>query len=724
MAEAKRRSIGPTSYKDHDGIRACLEAVEESDRQARDVREREALFHLLMYIGLQWVTWDRLLGTYRPQALKTTTPQPVTNKFAVGINALVASTSAFNPPLAFHPATDDADDIAAANVADHVLEVVKHEVNHRALLQIEAKWLFLTGNVFRVTHYQPDLMGPMNFVQHERCQMCQQVASPSALVDNQNTCPSCKTPGAFTPAEDETGQPIGDTVARGVMSCEVHSILTVRAASEVDSLEESPYVVIDQQKTMDWVESTYGETVAASVEVDTSESPSRWIVQAAVHSTSTGLMTGTGQQDGPSPQVRLRRLWLRPTPTFPGGLYAEVVGEQVVHSAPWPYHDRDGRPILNITHTRCDIVPGRLWGKTRASDVAPKQVQRNRLEAVMTLFERRSSNDILMVPFGSGIKKVTGQPGLIMNYNAMAGVPAPHREAGHPPPPYFIQRIQQIDEEIDSLFGTYEILRGDAPKGVASYAGMQLLDERARAGQSAILTNWGLGLEHWARIALNIWREHADDERSLALGEGAWAIQKFTKADLKGGVDVTVDLGMNRPYTQIGRRAVVEQGVRLGVISPFEPAERFRVLQLLGIPEIMEDYKRERGDASQENDLLIQGFPIRPPMPWENHPIHLETHKAILTGERYDAMPPEGQQAAILHAQMHFLNMQQSQAPTGPGQIAPKQPGPNGGNGGTAKGDEAEGDEADLVQRDAQMASPDMSTGKMPSQGNGAGMMA
>lgn len=715
----ERRHDSPANYDDHAGIRAYLETVETSDRQARDIREREALYHLLFYLGLQWVQWDRLIGTYRPQTLNPLAPKPVTNKFAVGINALVASTIGFNPPLGFHPATDHADDIASAAVADHVLEVVKNEVGHRNLQQIEAMWVFLTGNSFRVTHYQPDMMGPMSFVQHERCQACLQTSDPQALMTDNATCPHCQSNGPYLPAEDERGQPVGDTVPRGVMTCEIHSVLTIRAASEVDTLDESPYVVIDQHKTLDWVERTYGATVAETVELETAESPSQWIVQAATHSTGAGLMTGSGES--PSPQIRVRRLWLRQTPDFPGGLYAEVLGEQVVHSAPWPYHDREGRPILNITHTRCDRVPGRLWGKTRASDVAQKQVQRNKLEAMMTLFERRSSNDIFMVPTGSTIKRITGQPGLMLEYNAMSGIPAPHREAGHPPPPYFIQRIEQIDAEIDALFGTFEILRGEAPKGVASYAGMQLLDERARAGQSGVLTNWGLGLEHWARTVLNIWREHAEDERSLALGEGAWAIEKFSKADLKGGVDVTVDLGMNRPYTQIGRRAVLEQAVRLALISPYSPAERFRGLQLLGIPEIMEDYKRERMDASRENDRLMQGVPIRPPMPWENHPVHLETHKPILTGERWDAMPPPVQQAAVQHAQAHFLQMQMMQAPTGPGQIAPKPPGPNNGNGGTAKGD-ASGSEEELVQQDAQMASPDTMTGAMP-MGQGGGRM-
>jgi hypothetical protein len=289
---------------------------------------------------------------------------------------------------------------------------------------------------------------------------------------------------------------------------------------------------------------------------------------------------------------------------------------------------------------------------------------------------------------------------------------------GSPPQPYWIQRMQMIDNEMDALFGSFEIGRGEAPKGVSSYAGMQLLDERSRQAKSSVLMNWGLGREEWARVCLDIWREHAEDERSLATGEGAWAIQKFNKADLQGGVDVTVDLGLNRPYTQIGRRAALEQGIRLGLASPYDPAERFRSLQLLGIPEIMADYRREKADASRENDLMVQGMPVRPPLPWENHPVHLETHKRILTGERFEALPPEVQQAAVQHSQLHYQGMQQQVAPPGPGQIAP---GPNQGQGGTAKENEGGTDQEQLDQ-EAQMASPDDFSGGI-GQPQMAGMM-
>lgn len=716
MANGNSALIGPSSYDDHDGIRRYLDAIEESDRTTRDIMKREVLWHILLYLGSHWSTWDRLLGTYRPLALDPKIPRPVTNKFAVGANALVASLVGFDPPLSFTPATEHDDDIASANVADQILQVIKAEVGHRSLELLEAIWLTLTGDVFRVTDYGPDLLGPMTFVQHEQCQSCGTVSDPKTLLEADATCPQCKMQGPYTPAVDALGEPIGNTIPRGRLRCEIHTRLTLSAQANVDFLHDSPYVLIDQRRPLDWVARVYGPQVAEAVETETSADPSDWILRAIAHSTGYGgLMTESGEQ--PSPSVRVRRLWLRPSPQLPGGLYAEILGTQrVEQSIPWPYHDHEGRPILNITHTRFDQVPGRLWGKTRASDVAPKQIQRNKLESTMILFERRSSNDVTWLPTGSNVRKMSGQPGLMVEYNAMAGVPAPRREAGNPPPPYFIQRIEQIDQEMDTLWGNYEIMRGEAPKGVASYAGMQLLDDRARAGQSGILTNYGIGKQDWAKLSLNIWREYAEDERSLSLGEGRWAVQKFTKANLQGGVDVSVDLGMNRPYTQIGRRAVVEQAVRLALVVPAAPAERFRALQILGVPELMADYKRERMDASRENDKLLNGIPLNPPMPWENHPVHLETHKPMLTGERFEALLPEMQQAAIAHANAHFMQMQAQAAPSGPGQMAPGPPGPNDGRGGTAKGDgpigEAEdmemGPDRNMVMQDAQMASPDM----------------
>ena len=712
MPKPERRQIGPTDYNDHEGIKQYLTSVEESERGYQDQRRRQVLYHCLFYDGQQWIDYDRSLQAYRPLAMKPTTPKPVTNKFAVGVDSLVSSLVGYNPEMGFHPASEEAEDVAAANVADQVLEIIKHETNDRLLQQLESKWVVLTGDCFRVTNYGPDLLGPMTFVQHERCQMCLSVTDPKTLVESEGQCPQCQQQGPYMPAVDEQQEPIGDTVPRGRMSVELHSRLTLSAASAAVTLDESPYVVIDERKPVEWVERTYGQKVADTVETDVSSSDAHWIMNALAHSTTYSLLTGPGNE--PSPSVRLRRLWLRPTPTFPGGLYAEVLGETVVDSRPWAYHDREGRPILNITHTPFDRVPGRLWGKTRVSDAAEKQVQRNKVEAVMQLIERRTSTSHMLVPRGSGVSRLRGEPGFIINYNALAGVPPPTRMEGSPPLPYWIQRIQMIDNEMDALFGSFEIGRGEAPKGVSSYAGMQLLDERSRQAKSSVLMNWGLGREAWAKRCLDIWREHAEDERSLATGEGSWAVQKFTKADLRGGVDVTVDLGLNRPYTQIGRRAALEQAIRLGLASPYDPAERFRSLQLLGVPEIMADYKREKADASRENDLMIQGMPIRPPLQWENHPVHLETHKRILTGERFEALPPEVQQAAIMHSQQHYQNMQMQVAPPGPGQIAP---GPNQGQGGTAK--ENEGGEQEQLDQEAQMASPDDFSG-----GGGQPMMA
>lgn len=700
----ERSGSGPRGIEDHEGIVAYLNSLKSATSSFRQHLERNVAGNVLRYLGFQWIRYDQGLSTWRPLALKSSVPVPVTNRLAVATNGLVAAILGSTPPLGFHPASDQSDDVAAAGVADRILEVIKREVDHSFLEQIEAKWMVLAGNAFRVTHYEADLMGPMSFIQHERCNACLNVSDPKTLLDAGGQCPHCQQQGPYTPAEDMSGQPIGETVPRGRFVCEIHSPMTLWADPCAKSLDESEFVVISERKPLDWVSRTYGLDVAASVEVATGDADtSDWLIRSIAGATASRI---SASMDGSAQEwVTVRRLWLRPVPDrYPGGLYAEVIGEKVVASRPWPYHDGEGRPFLNIVHTQCDLVPGRLFGKSRIDDVVPQQEQRNQLESIINTHARRMGS-VWVIPHGAGVSKISGEPGFVLRHNALAGVPAPHREGGDPIPATLLNRLDQIDGQIDALVGTYEVGRGEAPRGVSAYAALQLLDDRARTGQSSLLANWGHSRQKWAQQSLDAWREYADDERNLSLGEGAWAVERFSKADLLGGVQVSVDLGANRPYTQVGRRAAVDQAVRLGAISPYDPGEKFRILELLGVPEIMQDYQMERMDASRENDLFLQGMPVHPPYPWENHPIHMKQHKPLTTGERFEQLPPEVQQEVLAHVNGHYQAMQAASGQMGPGQIPPRPPGPAGGSDGTAKGDQG-GSEAEMNQQDAQAMSP------------------
>jgi len=282
----------------------------------------------------------------------------------------------------------------------------------------------------------------------------------------------------------------------------------------------------------------------------------------------------------------------------------------------------------------------------------------------------------------------------------------------------------QVDQEMDEIFGTYEVGRGEAPKGVSAASALMLLDERARQGQGSLYENWSMGFLEWGRQHLNIWREYADEERNLATDLGSWSIEKFNKAKLQGSIDLKVEIGENRPHTIIGRRAAVDQAVRLGVVNIMDPQVAFKLLQLLGLPELMEDYKQDQRAANKVVDGFIsiagamkQGIPpeeldqiIRKPAPWDNHQIMVMIIRRFLLSDKFEEMPIPLQNMVIQRMQFHFDMLVQSaaQARLGPGQVAP---GPAGGGDGTAEGDGAAGTDQEQMDREVQGATPDQMTG-------------
>jgi hypothetical protein len=156
----------------------------------------------------------------------------------------------------------------------------------------------------------------------------------------------------------------------------------------------------------------------------------------------------------------------------------------------------------------------------------------------------------------------------------------------------------------------------------------------------------------------------------------------------------------------VGRRAVVEQAVRLGLANPFDPYERIRLLELIGIPELMEDFKVDQQRAAEENDMFVAGVPVPPPLPWDNHDAHIISHRRLTFSDAFKAMHPSLQGFVFQHMQFHWdvlaLNAAQ---PRKTGSVAPggENKGTATGGGGTSEGSVEE----ELLDVESQLASPD-----------------
>ena len=109
-----RELILPEGPDDHQGIINYSETIIDRNRAYRLDIERQALRNVLFYLGLQWIRFDPQLRTWRPLALKRTTPRPITNKLAAIVNHVCSQLQGFKPPITVGPGSTEAVDIEAA----------------------------------------------------------------------------------------------------------------------------------------------------------------------------------------------------------------------------------------------------------------------------------------------------------------------------------------------------------------------------------------------------------------------------------------------------------------------------------------------------------------------------------------------------------------------------------------------------------------------------------
>jgi hypothetical protein len=98
-------------------------------------------------------------------------------------------------------------------------------------------------------------------------------------------------------------------------------------------------------------------------------------------------------------------------------------------------------------------------------DLIPLQDQLNRIESYLDLHTRRMAGGKLLLPRGMGIGRVVGETGQVLTYDAMPGMPGPQFVPGTPVPQYLMQWQQAIRANMDSIMGTFEVGRGEAPRG-------------------------------------------------------------------------------------------------------------------------------------------------------------------------------------------------------------------------------------------------------------------
>lgn len=653
--------------------------IKDSSRQQKFVFEKNWFRNVLFYIGNQWISYYNSSKMWeKPRNLPAWFPTPVTNKFARAIDTIRAILIQKDPRSVVSPATSSDEDLAVAEVADSVIDVLDRETEIKTVRKVASAWYVMTGNVFCHTYaYESKLNGEI-FIQFEQCTGCGEISPPDKISKNNNTCPKCNQPN-FIKAIDQNNQPIGHRQPKTKICRDVASPFEIHCNQQIDDIKKLKCFVRTKSWNEDEIKEMYPDFAdKITVDAGADNQPQDYLNTLAFtdNNVENGTILFSSTSGERSRRVMMDYVYSMPNTDFPDGLVATVNGNIVLEAMNLIdiYSSVDGKPFLPLAYAGYKQVPGRLWHKSASDDLIKKQIQRNILEAYIELCSYRMAKPHWLVPTGAETPQIDGEPGQIIEYTPGPRGEKPEMHPGVDVPASMSHRIEQIDKEMEDLAATYDALKGQSPTNINTYAGLKLLTERGYSSHMEMIKNWENFNEEMDRQALDIARNTMVEERIRTFKNdlGDWETETFTKADLQGGVDIKTEAGSSIPKSQAAEQAALVDSIKLGLIDIKNPAIHYAVLEKLGQADLKNDIDIDVKDAKKEWKGFLESVNKNPndPKSWvlrprngiDNDIIHLQDAVMRAKTDEFFKMPPKAQEMWQEHIFYHQTNVEREQA--------------------------------------------------------------
>jgi predicted nucleic acid-binding Zn-ribbon protein len=678
--------VSSDPYAAHEEIKRAIADLKRQTAYQRSLFERSWFRNLLYYAGNQWVSFDRNSRQYRERRLRKWVPKPVTNRFASTCNSIAAAIENIKPDVSYRPSTMDPEDIAAAAVCEQVTPVIDNETQVKTIKARLAKWTTLTGNAYARPSYDLTWEAGARFVQHIKCKTCGTTVDP-AEVDVIPSCPECGGQ-YFDNAREEDGSPIGTDLPIGIMSLDVLSPFEVFLDMQNEGIKSQHQILTIQSMDLGVLERTW-QLTAKDVKAETLD---ELVKEAFEYRNAIAFITessnfSTNSGGDRIPRANVHRIDRLPDSLFPEGLYAILVGDKVVEALPLAFKHHIGDrevPFLNYVQFGYEAFPGRHYYKTPADDLIPKQDQRNRFESLIELQAMRGAYNTWLLPTGSGITSLTGEPGQQVTWdpsNTNGASPQFIQGQGIAMP--LVNWVKIIDEDFEELAGTFDVMKGNVPKGVSAGYAIQLLTERGFSRFGSVFENWENAWQELRRQELSIFRVYATEERiSTIMGKhGEWETQKFIGADIHGAVDVIIESGESRPKSQLSMQASIEQLIKLGIIDPADPEQKYRIAEKYGMASVLAGVDVDRREAAREFEAFMQQQPPIVQIWVDAHQVHMGQHGMDAKSDEFKRLPIELRKFWSAHIEAHAKAEMIKALTIQGGMLGPMGPGMGAGGG-------------------------------------------
>jgi hypothetical protein len=608
-------SITQVDPKNDAHIVGFAEGRWEKRDQYRNQLEQQWYTNITQYLGYQYHTYDTHTGTMSLSPAPSYRVRLVCNRL-MGISRKVVSRALRQRPRwTVLPATNEDRDKAVSKVSEKILRYYWRYLDMDRVVIDAFTWLSITGNVFFRTYWDPQ-KGPE--------------------MDMEDEIPGLP-PEILKILGKDTSVNMGDLVVEALSPFEID------VDPECSRLEDATHLIHTKLRNKDYLEQRYG---VKGLKPDATDDTvlTRYYERRLQGLGSPLANTGQKNQDEEANSCLTHTVWVNPTKKHPNGWYAVVSGGQVIFKAdslPNPFKKIPYSHVVEIP------VPGRFWGTSALEQCIPMQSSYNRGRSQLVENRNLMARPKWFVPKGPLLNNnaLTSEPGEVIQH-----LPGFKPEAWTPPeiPSYALKLLEYDLKDIEDTAAHHEVSQARAPSGVRSGVAIAQLQEQDDQVYAPTFMLAEKALSQIGAWALQLLAKNVSEERVVKLVGDDKAVEsmQFTGQSIYGpnaekpGVnyfDVEVQIGSQLPLSKAARLQFTIDLVNAGILDrQMDRKKIFEILELGYEEEALADSALDKQLAQRENVQLTEDPTIQiVTNPWDNHEVHLETHRRFQKQPEY-----------------------------------------------------------------------------------------
>lgn len=701
-----------TESTDSDKIVAEIESFYGQDTSTKNALTYHWEKNQLMLDGQQWLVfegnretggqWKRL----QPSPQNEFIPRPVTNYLYDAYQTLKGYILKNKPRITVRPNTQTNKDKTAAKIAELVSNTNYERLQEIDNYEYALSCLITYGTVFKKDYWDESYLSQV--------QVPRMVPRPA--IDPLTGVPTGQVE-QVQEVDPQTGEFAFDYMPLGDVNTAVVEPFRMCLDPLASNLHEARWIMEYSIRPLTWIQENYGKDAPGysgrAMEVKPEQHLSVGMRRFFQMKTSSGvrgiLSSGLGSSvtSGDSMMVDeaavIKEYYERPTAQNPKGRLFVVANKILLYSGDSPYSGNEQGDWHPYSACRWEIVPARFWGKSPFDDSTEVQKHINSIDSLVILNRKTMAIPQKMIPRGTmAVNDAwTGRPGQKLYYTPGTNGEEPHTvPAAGLDAQVFQERAQKV-EDIKSITGAIDILKGDRPPGVTAFSALNLLFEVGAGKLFPIADRWKRFIESSQRKQLQLvaqkYREPRPQyiQRLMSMNTELTVdqIKDFLGKDLYDNCNVIIDPASSVPKMKAAEQAKLMELAQSGVLNLEDPANRSEFLQRMDILGFDSGYGKDAKRASYENDMLdqlaVQPMGNKPVvLDADKHDIHISIHQDRQKEPSFLELPFEVQQQYSQHIQQHEQmqaqaeHMQQMQAiqmaaMTGqPAQMPEKEPNP------------------------------------------------